>query len=380
MFLNFFSRINLPNKQKNKSTILKYIYNDLNESDKIIDEKIINNNAYVFSTHRSINNPKLFESIPKPILKKIKNNIYIFLRYTLNIFNRNVQITFATKDKITRKNVEKYNNYIFLMSLWLHIASKYSTHNCSSTLNIYIYLTNDLKQLPINGPIGPVHANTAFTQLCDEIIIFREEEWFKVFIHESIHNFNLDFAEMNQQFCNEKIKNIYNVKSNINLYEAYTEFFARLMNSCVISFINTNNSNDFLKLTHQIMDNEIKYSCFQMVKVLDYMDLTYDDLLNSNGKKYRENTNILSYFIICNVLMYNYSDLLQWCYINNTNLYNFKKTTVGLSQFCNFIRQNYNNPNLVQNIRLVKNIYNNLKKTNGNSFLLNNLQMTMYKI
>ena len=59
--------------------------------------------------------------------------------------------------------------------------------------------------------IDQIHVNTGFTTTCpvdSEIVIFREEEWFKVFIHETFHNFALDFSDMNNSACHKIVLDI----------------------------------------------------------------------------------------------------------------------------------------------------------------------------
>ena len=114
---------------------------------------------------------------------------------------------------------------------------------------MYIYHTSLLKMLPSTNIeiLNETHVNTAFTRTCpkdSEIVVFRKEEWFKVFIHETFHNFGLDFSDMELTTCNTKILSIFPVNSDVNLYEAYTEFWARLMNVLFCSYINMKNKND----------------------------------------------------------------------------------------------------------------------------------------
>jgi L-rhamnose isomerase len=70
------------------------------------------------------------------------------------------------------------------------------------TEKIYIYHTSLLKILPNTNVdiLNENNVNTAFTRTCpsnSEIVVFRKEEWFKVFIHETFHSFGIDFASMN---------------------------------------------------------------------------------------------------------------------------------------------------------------------------------------
>ena len=72
-----------------------------------------------------------------------------------------------------------------------------------------MYLTPHKKKLPKQyNLIDREHANTAFTTSCQtetEICIFREEEWFKTFIHETFHNMGMDFTANGSQYTNELI-------------------------------------------------------------------------------------------------------------------------------------------------------------------------------
>jgi len=291
--------------------------------------------------------------------------------------------------------------------MWLFILNKYAPNQCANTLDIYIYLTSLKKTLPTNNLIlDETNINSAFTSSCAknaEIIIFREEEWFKVFIHESFHSFGLDFSNMNNSILNNKILQIFDVKSNVNLYEAYTEFWAEFINCLFCSFFiminkqKTTDSKIFLEISKFLLNIEITYSIFQLTKVLNYMNLTYRDLYIDNqitkqkrNKLYREKTNILAYYVIKSILFFNIDNFLKWCRINNTiNLLEFKKTNINQNNFYLFILDNYNNKNLLKNIEYMEKFYIMIKnkkyeeknKNNINiNFLYNNLQMTICRI
>ena len=49
----------------------------------------------------------------------------------------------------------------------------------------------------IQKPLVQSHVNSGYTYTCkenNEIVIYREEEWLKVLIHESFHAYGLDFS------------------------------------------------------------------------------------------------------------------------------------------------------------------------------------------
>lgn len=382
--LSEFFSYNKNYTKKNKLNSLSQIYENINDGFDFV-EKNKKNNFYKISIENNFYNPNDFNSIPLNIKQNIINNLSNYLSFEFFLFGRKIKIYFILQDPITKKIIQKYTNFVHLMTSWLYIISMYSSYNCPQELNIYIYLSDSLKQLPTNKNIilNQEHINTAFTRLCSEIIIFRQEEWFKVFIHETIHNFNLDFSNMNMIQCNKMIKNIFNVNSNVNLYESYTEFWARIMNISFISYLNSNNFNKFEKVFEKLLNIEISYSIFQMVKILNYMDLTYDELIDNFNGKYKEKTNVLSYFIITTILMFNYADFLSWCNSNNYNLYDFKKTNKNLFEYCKFIKNKYNQTIFLQNVRRMNDIFEknkNSKKNKKINYLINNLRMTIYEL
>ena len=58
---------------------------------------------------------------------------------------------------------------------------------CMETLCI-----NVLEPININGGVSNVCVKNSLS----EIVIFRREEWFKVLIHETFHNYGLDFSDL----------------------------------------------------------------------------------------------------------------------------------------------------------------------------------------
>ena len=235
------------------------------------------------------------------------------------------------------------------------------------------------------------------------------EEWFKVLIHESMHNFGLDFSDMNNMSCTNKILSMFPVKSEVNLYEAYTEFWARIINVIFCSYTNArqkNNMNELLTNAEFFLNFERIFSFYQMVKVLNFMDIEYRFLIEKTTQSdtirralYKEKTNVLAYYIITLILIDSYEDFLLWCKINNDTFLQFKKTDINQKRFCRFIEQRYKSANLLYNIDCTEELLSDIKKmdkknktnnkTNNKTmnktnmytdFLLNNLRMTLCEL
>jgi hypothetical protein len=258
------------------------------------------------------------------------------------------------------------------MLLWLSIIDKQSTSKCGSNVSIFVYMTSLKKELPEmnNISLDKIHVNTAFTFSCpaklSEIVIYREEEWFKVFLHETMHNFDLDFSSMSIKYCHEKMMNLFHIKIKTALYEAYAEFWAKTMNILMFSYHTMNDHNKdnkdekynfktFLRYVDFLMNYERMYSYFQMVKVLKYNNLTYEELYSDMHKTndYNEKTNAFAYYVVTLILMSNYPEFLDWCYENNSNtaIMQFSHTDQTQQSFCQYIESQYRTKQLLKNVK-----------------------------
>jgi hypothetical protein len=156
-----------------------------------------------------------------------------------------------------------------------------------------ILLSSAKKYYPKEQIFGPDHVNTGYANN-EHIVIYRKEEWFKVFIHECFHFFHYD-GTLFEPSLQDDILKLFKVKSDVNLYESYCEIWARTLNCCMVSVINNLPVSIFI-------EREKKYSVRHMVNVLRHMQLTYDDLFRENT--FHENTNVLAYVVIGALLMH----------------------------------------------------------------------------
>ena len=335
--------------------------------------------------------PDTFSSnaFPANIMEHINKHSIRAITYKFHLFNRNITIIFITENEELNENT--YHNYVHYILVWLFIVTKQSSSKCADNLTIFIYHTRLLKKLPTsnNHILDENNVNTAFTRTCpvnSEIVVFRKEEWFKVFIHETFHNFGLDFSGMNLSSCNKTILELFPVKSDVNLFEAYTEFWARIMNTLFCSFITIKDKNDvydFLTTAETFIQLERTFSFFQMVKAIDFMGLTYNDLYkktsiskNKRNLFYKENTNVLSYYVITSILINNYPDLLVWCNEHNKGILHFTKTQQNLVEFCDFIKHKYKTKHMLDCVKQAERL---LYKADT-PYLLKNLRMTICEL
>jgi hypothetical protein len=413
--MSFFHKYNcLPEIKQTKTTnaIFKKLFYEIEEAANFVSytKSQMGDSFYKLRIKKIDNVNQIFKpstfnvnAFPDEIREHIDEYSLSSLTYSFRLFERDITIHFLIEDENPEIHIEKYNTYVDHILTWLYIVNEYASQECSKKLTIFIYHTSLTKELP-ESPIEILdenNVNTAFTKSClktAEIVVFRKEEWFKVLMHETFHNFGLDFSDMNNSECKAIILSIFPVNSEVNLFEAYTEFWARIMNVLFCSYFNTKNKkniNEFLANTEYFINYESIYSFFQLVKILGFMNLEYTDLYEKTSVSedlrktlYKEDTNVLSYYVITTILIYNYQSFLNWCKTNNTSLLQFKKTNASQRSFCDFIQKKYKSPKMLDAIDCSDTFFKKVKnkraksasKKNDFAFITNNLRMTICEL
>jgi hypothetical protein len=342
------------------------------------------------------NNYELTPNEIKEYILNMEKSVYLSEK---QINGKTINLHLICKKNKTIKFINSVTKKIFL---WLSIALQYSPKKCSQNLDIYLYFTDLEKSLPKRSEIiKEINANTAFTTFCKpstEIIIFREEEWFKVFIHESFHCLGLDFSEFDNNGTNKKILSIFPVSSDVRIFETYCEMWAEILNVMFMVFFSTRitpSINDYVidKMifkTETYINEERIFSLFQCVKVLEFYGMDYCDLYEKNEKshiarlyRYKENTQVLSYYILKSIYMFYVDDFIEWCIKHNNYSLNFNKSPKllhrNMDEYCNFIQEHYNRSDFVNNIKSIEKWYENINPNIMRNSELQTLRMTLYE-
>ena len=198
-----------------------------------------------------------------------------------------------------------------------------------------------------NDPIDTINANTALTTSCKPtsiIMLYRIEEWFKVFIHETFHSLGLDFSEMDIRESNQQIAQLFhgcNRGLDVRVYETYCEMWAVILHTLFLAYFSTNSGlhtyrervrqstptrkrsadrySRILSKFERMIRYERAYTMFQAAKVLHHYGIEYRDLCENRGNnvRYTEPTPVFSYYIVKSVLFFHINDFLDWCYTHN---------------------------------------------------------------
>ena len=301
------------------------------------------------------------EMIRKEYIEKITRETIYQNKFALEIGEKtfHIMIWFPTYIRTANNTTilmsdiqiqEKVYKILQKIYMWLSIATSFINKNtkCSKIVNVYLFLTEHTKILPNNDniPISFVNVNTAFTTGCinaeTNIIVYREEEWFKVFMHETMHNLGLDFNDKNNQKINHMIHKIFPISvPDIRVFESYAEMWANIMNILfVVYFTDIPSKKGRLPIVRwtqffvKRLYLEQLFSLFQATKILIFHKMKYPDLfIPEKAKLYKEETQVFCYYILKSIWIFNMNSFLEFCVLQqggaslkfNSSQYNIEK-------------------------------------------------------
>ena len=306
------------------TNILNQLRNEIKQNYDSIQERNLKINKLNETINIEKNQQYFHDTIIDDINKNQNNGISVIYNHSSYLFKFSI---YKLKNNfVSNKKILKY---VKIMISWLMTCKNYETDDCVKELDIKIYLSAIKKYLPMHKEIiGSKHVNTAYTYRCiknnSSITIYREEDLLKVFFHETFHTFNFDFKNS----CRDKLKYIFPVDSELNLFESYCETWARTINHLYYSLLLNDDSD--MKIFSACMALESLYSLSQCNKILNHMNLTIDDLTIPNKiyTNFKEHSNVFSYYVITSFLMINISDYINFCSKKNHNILKFKEASV----------------------------------------------------
>jgi len=319
--------------------LTKYIYENIKNAKK--ESKDIHHDYFIRDfLYIPLHNGKF---ISENTIFDIKNNInltYVVQFITKNItFNVNIHCD-------TNINVEKY---IEMIKIVVTFCLSHTSLSDSFVFNLELFLLDKEKEIPIsdfNHSVLPEHINSGYSYHTDSmnVVIYRKEEWLKVFIHECFHAFNMDFHEENIPF-----KNIFGdrffINSDFLLYESFVEFWARIFN-CAFFTLNLKPNmtmEDFHAIFTLNLNIERVYSIIQANKLLSIFQLDYEKIIDVKyqhicKKLYKEETNAFCYYVITAIMMCNFNHTIQWFNLYNQDTFVFDKGERQVIIFCHYIK------------------------------------------
>jgi hypothetical protein len=277
---------------------------------------------------------------------------------------------------LCKSEIAVYQLYAYKVFIWLSMVSQMSDLECSEKLDIYFYMTPFKKLRPSMSADGDrdsdasilsaIHVNTGLTRNCErhgEVVVYRAEEWFKVFIHETIHNFNIDFIDSDLRGANTRLRESFCIPhGDVLLFEAYTESWARIINIMFNTYFENNDCANFIRVVREKLVKNSFFHLYQLVKSLDVMNLKYSQItvltpenMSVCRKRYAEDTNVYAYYIFGGILSAFALPFISWCCDhNNGSVIRFKQTNKNLSDFTDLIRDASRDPMLLSMIEYIE--------------------------
>ena len=219
-------------------------------------------------------------NFPKTVLPSIDR-----LKVSQTFYDREkekISITVFSESGMKREQLTPAFNVV--RYLWPYRRCREHTFEAS------LFLADCPKRLPPNGAVlTEDHVNTGYSYPCQTMVVFRKQEWFKVFTHETIHYLGID-GELDRAIKLD----FFTIPIRISLAETYTEMWARLI-QC--KFLGKNK-----RERDVLLEREKVFSLKNMVRVLRHSNLRYADLFSVKGAAYREETNVFAYVVLTAIL------------------------------------------------------------------------------
>ena len=298
---------------------------------------------------------------PDEIKSHIETSRYELYTITIYIKKSRFEILLYTKETMD------IQRFIYFIRLVLVLCSKDT--ELKELYQMTFVLTPFEKECETRiDCIHPIHVNSGYNR-GETICIFRQEELFKVFIHECFHMFCLDFKDVQVDF-KAMLTPLFHVESDYLLFECLCEFWSRTLNSAVFAFFMKRNMDyqEFELYFNMNLNVERIYSLVQLKHYLSKFNADYKDLIRGTIKSYKENTNGLCYYVITAVLLFNYQQTMNWFIDHNETLIQFTKTQKQVHLFYHYLKSVYKSDKLLNTLDGIKN-YN-----------LNHLSMSVFDI
>jgi hypothetical protein len=342
--------------------------------------------------HNSVSDGENNRYIPDKVYSYIRENSEYCIRFQANLQGRIVRLYFVTfpeshisvcgsmkhhgssssSSYLCSAEIEHYQRHAYKVFCWLSIVSQLASKECSEKLDVYFYMTPFKKERPITRGGGnetevlsAIHVNTGLTRNCEvhgEIIVYRAEEWFKVFIHESMHNFNMDFIDIDLREANERLRKVFCIPhDDVLLFESYTEAWARNIKIMIDAYFQNDRAHFIYNVREKMTSNAL-FHIYQMVKVLDIMKLKYSQITvltpenqSECKKRYAEDTNVYAYYIFGGILSAYALPFICWCCDHNPgSAIRFRKTSQNLFDFTDFICNAARDPVLLSMVEYIE--------------------------
>ena len=338
--------------------------------------------------------PKVYRFISQNKSLLIKYTVLMDIEYVIyfNIYNDSFYKNLYDKTLF---------NYIDLSILniitVINFLEKYRGIKChTERLELYLFLTDFKKYIPANKNkvLDADNVNSGVTMPCQKttrIYIYRREEYMKIIIHELLHALGIDMPIYLYSKYSIRLNDFFRIDSTYNLNETYTEIWSLIINTLMVNVIgndNDINKNNIVKRIKNSLFIENTFSRFQVIKILNHMGLSLEDLTNRvRSYNYREESNVFAYYILKYLAINNLNDFLLMCKsTSRNNILNFadnlddneidKKCDI----FLDIVINKYNDQKFQLYFDKSMNIYSEILSKYKRDIMIRTMRMTIIEL
>lgn len=390
-FLNPFIDNIYKNDYENNNLVRNMIYTLINTHEETLNLSITqnigimhpNNDLYEIFKNSEIINEKVFYKWFRlnkqdiDLLDVLPNNYYHKNKHTELLNKLLYDNSFISLDVIRHAETSDITLEIYesdTIKIYLYFVDKKPNilliskiisflrklFNNDSYINLIIFYGNQKKYLlqKSNKYIYSDSVNSGSTLQGKLIMIWRNEEFYKVLIHELIHYFGIDFYTNDSIY--DEIYKIFEKKYNIDgvdrVNESYTETLALLIHSIIYSVIHNIDLN-------KIIQYEILFSYFQIAKIFNYF-----------GSKiyFHQKTSVCSYYVVKCLFLMNIVTLLNYWKKNGFYIENNKKYIQLYNKLLNSSHQ--------LDDKLIDKFIIILNNNNNNKFIYKTMRMSLFQL
>lgn len=332
---------------KEQLTVLQPLYEEVLEGMRVAaglfaDKKV----RMSIKNGRHMRMPNRSRYMPDEIADFITAKMISQVSYTATVGGRRLTIRFGIFSNSFEMTELEYCAQMIMS--WVHTAVKYSDSRCGRVQTVDIYLTDYEKRFPRSSVVtlGTIHCNSAYSSVCaerNEIVVYRSEEWFKVFVHETFHSFGLEPSAGCESQLSAYVGGLLPIKPQVRVSEAYVETWARIVNVVYAAIINGNGRDEFYTILRFSLQLEALFSVYQAVLVLSFMNLGYESVTDKTSvaatMMYKENTHVFAYYVLTAAFMNDALGFVRWCSKHNTQWLQFYKSNRVCRSFERFIHE-----------------------------------------
>lgn len=254
----------------------------------------------------------IVESINKPI-----SSLVPFIKYFKSINGCVVEMFFwqegmgagkVTKPKTLERRVQRYAQLCFA---WICMVLACHPDKTPKTMKCNFLLFRNSRRFP-SDPLALVerkNCNGGVTYLGQDnvkICVFREEELFKVFVHETYHSLGLHGPVVSTEEANEVAR--LSTPCKIEYVEVYSEVWARIINSVFVSVTCAPKDNIVY-----LLDREARHGWKQCKCVLERISCNSRQL-----QKQEQPTPAFEYYCFAGSVIREWRAFLSWCEMHNS--------------------------------------------------------------